>query len=67
MENFDCCTSLEPCENGEGDCDNDEECVGNLKCSDGTGMDHWNNLNRGISKSLYKIYISRSLISGAVP
>ena len=40
MENFDCCTSLEPCENGEGDCDNDEECVGNLKCSDGTGMDH---------------------------
>ena len=23
-----------------GDCDNDEECVGNLKCSDGTGMDH---------------------------
>ena len=27
-----CCTALYPCELGEGDCDNDGECVGSLVC-----------------------------------
>ena len=29
-----CCSSSNPCEEGEGDCDNDNECRGNLKCGD---------------------------------
>ena len=27
-----CCTALQPCELGGGDCDNDGECAGNLVC-----------------------------------
>ena len=27
-----CCTKLNPCEHGEGDCDTDEQCAGSLKC-----------------------------------
>ena len=27
-----CCTTLQPCEYGEGDCDNDGECAGSLVC-----------------------------------
>ena len=27
-----CCTALQPCEYGEGDCDNDGECAGSLVC-----------------------------------
>ena len=27
-----CCSSLNPCEEAEGDCDNDYDCLGNLKC-----------------------------------
>ena len=40
IDNFDCCTGSEPCEEGEGDCDSDGDCIGVLKCSDGKGMDH---------------------------
>ena len=29
---WECCTALYPCELGEGDCDNDGECVGSLVC-----------------------------------
>ena len=27
-----CCSSSSPCNVGGGDCDNDSECAGNLKC-----------------------------------
>ena len=27
-----CCTSSNPCGAGEGDCDTDSDCAGNLKC-----------------------------------
>ena len=27
-----CCTSSNPCGEGEGDCDSDKDCMGNLKC-----------------------------------
>ena len=27
-----CCTPDTPCGEGEGDCDDDNECLGNLKC-----------------------------------
>ena len=30
--NYDCCTSLRPCGIGKGDCDSDDDCVGNLSC-----------------------------------
>ena len=26
------CSALSPCEDGQGDCDNDNECFGNLHC-----------------------------------
>ena len=32
-----CCTSSNPCGEGEGDCDSDEDCMGNLKCGEGSG------------------------------
>ena len=28
----DCCTESSPCDEGQGDCDNDKECKGNLVC-----------------------------------
>jgi len=36
---WDCCTWLEPCQAGEGDCDSDLDCdpAGNLKCSTNAG------------------------------
>ena len=33
MYNKDCCTTRDPCGEGEGDCDQDEECIGNLVCA----------------------------------
>ena len=30
--NKDCCTANDPCGNGEGDCDRDDHCAGNLVC-----------------------------------
>ena len=30
---YDCCTADNPCAEGEGDCDNDSHCIGNLKCN----------------------------------
>ena len=35
--NMTCCTSAQPCHVGFGDCDNDDECVGNLVC----GVDNY--------------------------
>ena len=32
---WDCCSSSNPCRENEGDCDNDDECLGHLKCGDG--------------------------------
>ena len=29
---WDCCTAKDPCYVGEGDCDNDKECAGDLVC-----------------------------------
>ena len=29
-----CCTSSQKCGEGEGDCDSDVDCAGNLKCGD---------------------------------
>jgi len=29
---WDCCSSLSPCQENEGDCDNDSECAGSLVC-----------------------------------
>ena len=34
-----CCTSSNPCGEGEGDCDSDEDCMGSLKCGQGSGHD----------------------------
>ena len=34
-----CCTSSNQCGVGEGDCDTDSECTGNLKCGQGNGKD----------------------------
>ena len=34
-----CCNSDCPCEENEGDCDNDSECDANLKCGQGNGFD----------------------------
>ena len=34
-----CCTSSRPCGAGEGDCDKDADCAGNLKCGQGNGLD----------------------------
>ena len=28
----DCCTESNPCGAGEGDCDKDSQCIGNLRC-----------------------------------
>ena len=40
----DCCTEEKPCKEDEGDCDNDDECAGNLKCGEdnciGDAFDH---------------------------
>ena len=33
------CTSNNPCEEGEGDCDSDEQCIGDLRCGQGNGLD----------------------------
>ena len=34
-----CCTSSNQCGEGEGDCDSDADCSGNLKCGQGSGND----------------------------
>ena len=34
-----CCTSSNQCGAGEGDCDSDADCSGNLKCGQGSGKD----------------------------
>ena len=31
---FKCCTKDHPCEEGQGDCDSNDECEGNLVCND---------------------------------
>ena len=36
---WDCCTTSNPCGENEGDCDNDNECLGHLKCGDKTEFD----------------------------
>ena len=33
----DCCNSSHQCEEGQGDCDTDNDCVGNLKCGESNG------------------------------
>ena len=33
-ENHSCCTSSYPCVTGEGDCDSDSQCAGNLVCGE---------------------------------
>ena len=35
-----CCTSSQQCGAGEGDCDSDVDCAGNLKCGEGNGFDN---------------------------
>ena len=36
-----CCTKENPCEKGDGDCDNDEQCAGGLTCGkDNCGWHH---------------------------
>ena len=35
-----CCTSSSPCGAGYGDCDTDDECIGSLKCGQGSGLDN---------------------------
>ena len=34
-----CCTSSDQCREGDGDCDSDVDCAGNLKCGQGNGLD----------------------------
>ena len=34
-----CCTSYNQCGEGLGDCDNDDDCTGSLKCGQGNGLD----------------------------
>ena len=36
---FSCCNSTQQCGEGEGDCDSDADCAGNLKCGQGNGLD----------------------------
>ena len=35
----DCCNTKNKCGKNEGDCDNDWDCFGNLKCGQGNGRD----------------------------
>ena len=35
-----CCTSTNQCGEGEGDCNSDDDCFGNLKCGEGNGYDN---------------------------
>ena len=35
-----CCTSSNQCNEGEGDCDRDSDCFGDLKCGQGNGFDN---------------------------
>ena len=35
-----CCTSSNQCYEGEGDCDTDSDCFGDLKCGDGNGFEN---------------------------
>ena len=34
-----CCSISNQCNEGEGDCDKDDDCFGNLKCGQGNGFD----------------------------
>ena len=36
---WNCCSSSNPCGENEGDCDNDNDCLGNLKCGHGNGLE----------------------------
>ena len=36
---WDCCSNSNPCRENEGDCDNDNDCLGNLKCGHGNGLE----------------------------
>ena len=42
-----CCTSSHQCGEGEGDCDNDSHCFGDLKCGQGNGYDNNCDANLG--------------------
>ena len=33
-ENWECCSDTTPCGIGEGDCDDDSHCAGNLRCGE---------------------------------
>ena len=35
----DCCTTTNPCNVGEGDCDSDIQCLGDLKCGENNNFD----------------------------
>ena len=33
-ENHNCCTKWNPCQEYEGDCDSDDQCIGDLRCGE---------------------------------
>ena len=35
-----CCSGFNQCREGEGDCDRDSDCFGDLKCGQGNGLDN---------------------------
>ena len=65
VNHWDCCSSTNRCDEGEGDCDSDEDCIGNLVCGSNNcngpwymwyWMDCCRTLDQGI-KGLKTIYI----------
>ena len=53
----DCCTEDKPCKEDEGDCDNDDECAGNLKCGSdnciGDAFEHTDDCCIGKKTNIY--------------
>lgn len=56
-----CCTVNKPCKLGEGDCDNDEQCEGNLVC--GLADDNSNNCVDDFSFSADQVFTGNTAMS----
>ena len=59
-----CCTSSNQCGEGEGDCDSDVDCAGNLKCGQGNGLDHNCNTSLGFPSYYDCCYDPNEAIEG---
>ena len=59
-----CCTSSRQCGEGEGDCDSDVDCAGNLKCGQGNGLDDNCNTSLGFPSSYDCCYDPGKAVEG---